>query len=120
MTATRTGPAPISSAVWVTLVLARPVFCTRTEPPNPTAPQASTCQRNAARSALRSTVTSSTAAASANRATTSQPGDSQPSAAFDSGTLVPQATPAAASAATARRWLTGARRTGCVTDGERG
>ncbi len=102
ITATSTGPAPISSAAWVTLVRASPSFCTSTEPPRPTAPQARTGQRSAARSAARSTITSSTAAARANLIATSQAGGSQPSAALDSGTLVPQATPAAASAATAR------------------
>ena len=108
MTAIRTGPVPISSAACVTLVLASPAFCTRTEPPSPAAPQASTCHRSAARSAARSTVASSTTAASANLATTSQPGGSHDNAALDKGTLVPQATPAAASAATARVWLVAA------------
>ena len=108
MTATRTGPAPISRAACVTLVLARPTFWIRTEPPSPAAPQASTCHRSAARSAARSTAASRTAAAKPNLATTSQPGGSHDSAALDSGTLVPQATPAAASAATARAWLVAA------------
>ncbi len=33
MIATSTGTAPISSAAWLTLVLAMPAFCSRTEPP---------------------------------------------------------------------------------------
>ena len=114
MTATSTGPQPISSDACVTLVMAMPTFCTRTEPPSPSAPQPSTGARNAARSAVRSTVASSTAAASANLTTTSQAGGSQASAALDSGTLVPQGHagrgergdgtgPAAASAAGRRR-----------------
>ena len=108
MTATRTGAAPTSRAACVTLVRARPAFWIRTEPPSPAAPQASTCHRSAARSAVRSTAASRTAAASPNRATTSQPGGSHDIAALDSGTLVPQATPAAARAATARVWLVAA------------
>jgi hypothetical protein len=42
MTATSTGTAPISSAAWVTLVRAIPAFCTMTDPPYPTAPEART------------------------------------------------------------------------------
>ena len=42
MIATSTGTAPISSAAWVTLVRLMPVFCTTTEPPYPSAPDAST------------------------------------------------------------------------------
>ena len=102
ITATSTGPVPISSAAWVTLVAARPAFCSRTDPPKPAAPQASTGQRSAVRSTVRSTTASSTAAAKANLTATSHAGGSQARAAFDKGTLVPQATPAAASAATAR------------------
>ena len=41
MTATSTGTAPISRAAWVTLVLVIPAFCTTTDPPYPTAPDAS-------------------------------------------------------------------------------
>jgi hypothetical protein len=33
MIATSTGTAPISRAAWLTLVLAMPAFCSRTEPP---------------------------------------------------------------------------------------
>jgi hypothetical protein len=42
MTATSTGTAPTSSAAWVTLVRVMPAFCTRTDPPYPNAPDAST------------------------------------------------------------------------------
>ena len=53
MIATSTGTAPISSAAWVTLVRVMPAFCTMTEPPYPSAPEASTLGVNAARSRAR-------------------------------------------------------------------
>ena len=96
------APPRPSAPKFGALVLSIPAFCARTEPPSPAAPQASTCHRSAARSAERSTTASSTAAAIANRATTSHACGNHDSAALDRGTLVPQATPAAASAAMAR------------------
>ncbi|MGD0603804.1 MAG: hypothetical protein ABSA53_09425 [Streptosporangiaceae bacterium] len=114
MIATSTGTAPMSRAAWVTLVRVMPAFCTTTEPPYPIAPEASTRSLNAARSppglrpvtapgppGLRPATASRIAAARPKRATVSQPGPSHCSASLDSGTVVPQSSPAAASAATA-------------------
>ena len=112
-TATITGTAPISRAAWVTLVLAMPAFCTMTDPPYPMAPEASTFTDHADRGppADRSpgrvprTTASSTAAARLKRVAASQPVGSHSKASLDSGTVVPHSSPAAASAATARRRL---------------
>ena len=105
MIATSTGVAPISRAAWVTLVRLIPAFCTMTEPPYPSAPQASTLGVNAARSLARPVVrpatASSTAAARPKRVAVSQPGDSHSRASLDSGTVVPHSSPAAMRAATA-------------------
>ena len=109
--ATMTGAAPASRAACVTLVRAIPAFCSTSEPPYPRAPEASTGRRNADRSARRpagprmarrSSTASSTAAARAKRMKASHPGVTQARAIFDSGTVVPQATPAAVRAMRAR------------------
>jgi hypothetical protein len=105
MTATSTGTAPMSSAAWVTLVRVMPAFCTTTDPPYPSAPDASTRGVQAARTPRRRAAAASIAAARPNRANVSQPGGSHPSASFDSGTVVPHSSPAATSAAIARRRL---------------
>jgi hypothetical protein len=102
MIATSTGVAPISSAAWLTLVRVMPTFCTRTDPPYPIAPEASTPGVQAGRSRDRAPA-SSTAAASPKRAKVSQAGGSHASASLDIGTVSPHSSPAAASAATARR-----------------
>ena len=102
MIATSTGAEPISSAAWLTLVRVMPAFCTTTDPPYPTAPEASTRSVQAARSLERAHA-SSTAAARLNRANVSQAGGSQSRASLDSGTVVPQSSPAAVSAAMAWR-----------------
>ncbi len=104
-TATSTGAVPMSSDACVTLVRSTPAFCTRTVPPHPAAPAARTGQRNARRSSSRRAMASMTRAARPKRAAASHPGSSQPRAIFDSGTLVPHAEPAAASAARARLLL---------------
>jgi Lrp/AsnC family transcriptional regulator, leucine-responsive regulatory protein len=103
MTATSTGTAPISSAAWVTLVRMMPAFCTRTDPPYPRPPDASTRGVNAARSASREATASMIAAARPKRTSASQPGGSHARASLDSGTVVPHSSPAAVRAATARR-----------------
>jgi hypothetical protein len=103
MTATITGTAPISSAAWVTLVRVMPAFCRRTDPPYPTAPDASTRGVHAPRSPRRDVAASRIAAARAKRTNASHPGGSHSRASLDSGTVVPQRSPAAVSAATARR-----------------
>jgi Lrp/AsnC family transcriptional regulator, leucine-responsive regulatory protein len=105
MTATSTGTAPISSAAWVTLVRVMPAFCTRTDPPYPNAPDASTSGVRAARSAprRREATASMIAAARPKRTSVSQPGGSHSRASLDSGTVVPHRSPAAARAATACR-----------------
>jgi hypothetical protein len=103
MIATSTGTAPISNAAWVTLVRVMPAFCTTTDPPYPTAPEASTDGVQAARTPERGAATRRMAAARPKRAKVSQPGGSQPRASLDSGTVVPHSSPAAVSAATARR-----------------
>jgi len=59
----------------------------------------------AARSRARGAVVSRIAAARPKRTKVSQPGASQPRASLDSGTVVPHSSPAAVSAATARRRL---------------
>jgi hypothetical protein len=102
MTATSTGVAPTSRAAWLTPVRVMPAFCTRMDPPYPTAPQASTAGLHAARTRKR-TAARSTAAARPNRATVSQPGGNHSRASLVRGTLVPQSSPAALSAATAVR-----------------
>jgi len=102
MTAIRTGAAPISRAAWLTLVRLIPAFCTTTAPPYPIAPEASTAGVHTARTRERAAA-SRMAAARPNRAKVSQPGGSQPRASLDSGTVVPQSSPAAMRAATARR-----------------
>jgi hypothetical protein len=100
-----TGAAPTSSAAWLTLVRPMPAFCRTTDPPYPIAPEASTAGEHAARSVARA-ATRRMAAARPNRAKASQPGDSHAKDSFDSGTVVPQRSPAAVSAATARwRWI---------------
>jgi hypothetical protein len=104
MTATSTGAAPISSAAWVTLVRAIPAFCTMTDPPYPTAPEARTLTSKARppRGRRRRRATgSSTAAARPKRTAVSQPGASHCRASLDSGTVVPHSSPAAMRAATA-------------------
>jgi hypothetical protein len=103
MIATRTGTAPISRAACVTLVRVMPMFCTVTDPPYPIAPEASTDGLHAARRPVREAAASRTAAARPKRAKVSQPGASQARASLDSGTVVPQASPATVSAAMARR-----------------
>ncbi len=104
MIATRTGVAPISRAACVTLVRCTPKFWSRTEPPYPAAPEITTAGLQAPRS--RDLLTSmSTAAASPNRTKVSQAGASQPSASFDSGTVVPHRTPAVTRAGKTRRRL---------------
>ncbi len=103
MTATSTGTAPISSAAWVTLVRVMPTFCTRTDPPYPNAPDASTSGVQAARTSRREATARSMAAARPKRANVSQPGDSHSRASLDSGTVVPHRSPAEVSAATGRR-----------------
>ena len=105
MTATITGTAPMSSAAWVTLVRVMPAFCTTTDPPYPNAPDASTRGVQAARTPRREATASSTAAARPKRAKASQPGGSHSRASLDSGTVVPHSSPAAVSAAIARRRL---------------
>jgi hypothetical protein len=104
MTATSMGTAPISRAACVTLVRMMPAFCTMTDPPYPSAPEASTFGVNAARRPGRATA-SRTAADRPNRAAVSQPGDSHSRASLDSGTVVPNSSPAAVRAATALRRL---------------
>ena len=94
--------APISSAAWLTLVRLIPAFCTRTDPPYPTAPEASTAGEHAARTVARAATRRMTAARP-KRAKVSQLGDSHTKASFDSGTVVPQSSPAAVRAAMARR-----------------
>ena len=105
MIATSTGVAPISRAAWVTLVRLMPAFCTMTEPPYPSAPEASTLGVNAARSldrpVVRPAAASRTAAARPKRVAVSQPGGSHSRASLDSGTVVPHSSPAAMRAATA-------------------
>jgi len=66
---------PISSAAWVTLVLVMPAFCTMTDPPYPSAPEARILGVNAARSPGRvfAATASRTAAARPKRADVSQP-----------------------------------------------
>ncbi len=103
MTATSTGAAPISSAAWVTLVRVMPAFCTTTDPPYPAAPDASISGVQAPRTAGREAAVSRIAAARPKRANASQPGGSHSSASLESGTVVPHSSPAATSAATARR-----------------
>jgi hypothetical protein len=113
MTATSTGAAPISSAAWVTLVRAIPAFCTMTDPPYPTAPEARTLtskarpppRRSRPRQPPRRATGSSTAAARPKRTAVSQPGASHCRASLDSGTVVPHSSPAAMRAATALRRL---------------
>jgi Lrp/AsnC family transcriptional regulator, leucine-responsive regulatory protein len=104
MIAISTGAAPISNAAWVTLVRMIPRFCSTTDPPYPAAPLASTAGLQTARIRDRA-ATSSTAAARPNRAKVSQAGGSQSSASLDSGTVVPQSSPAAVSAGKTRRRL---------------
>jgi hypothetical protein len=104
-TATITGTAPISSAAWVTLVRPMPAFCTTTDPPYPNAPDASTRGVQASRIPRRQATGSRTAAARPNLANVSQPAGSHSRASLDSGTVVPHRSPAAVSAATARRRL---------------
>jgi Lrp/AsnC family transcriptional regulator, leucine-responsive regulatory protein len=101
-TTTSTGVAPMSSAACVTLVRWMPRFCSSTEPPYPAAPVIRIAGRKLARSLDRLTTVSS-AAARANLANASQPGDSQARASLDSGTVVPHKIPAAASAGKTRR-----------------
>src|SRR5207344_1205385 len=103
MIATSTGAAPISRAAWVTLVRVMPAFCTTTDPPYPTAPEASRDGVQAARTPGREATGRRITAARPKRTKVSQPGGSQPKASFDSGTVVPHSSPAVASAATARR-----------------
>jgi hypothetical protein len=122
MTATSTGAAPISSAAWVTLVRAIPAFCTMTDPPYPTAPEARTLTSKARPPSRRSrpeqprrrgrpgqqrrrATGSSTAAARPKRTAVSHPGASHCRASLDSGTVVPHSSPAAMRAATALRRL---------------
>jgi hypothetical protein len=102
MTATSTGVAPTSRAAWLTLVRVIPAFCTRIDPPYPTAPQASTAGRQASRTRDRPAARS-TAAARPKRTTVSQPGGSHSRASLDRGTVVPHSRPPAARAATAIR-----------------
>jgi hypothetical protein len=102
MIATMTGVAPISRAAWLTLVRLIPAFCRTTDPPYPIAPETSTAGEHAARTVARA-ATSRMAAARPNRTKVSQPGDSHAKDSFDSGTVVPQRSPATVSAATARR-----------------
>jgi Lrp/AsnC family transcriptional regulator, leucine-responsive regulatory protein len=106
MIATSTGVAPTSSAAWLTLVRAMPVFCTMIVPPYPTAPQASTAGVQAARTRERAPAPASrTAAARPKRAKVSQAGASHSSASRDAGTVVPHSRPAAVRAAKAGRRL---------------
>jgi hypothetical protein len=102
MIATSTGVAPTSSAAWVTLVRMTPSFWIRTVPPYPTAPHARMAGLHAARSRPRQ-ATSRIAAARPNRMTVSHAGGSHSPASLVAGTVIPQSTPAAARAATARR-----------------
>jgi hypothetical protein len=107
MTATSTGAAPISSAAWVTLVRAMPVFCTMTVPPYPTAPDTSTRGEiplaNPATPwpARRCATGRRTAAARPNRVAVSQPAGNHSRASLDSGTVAPQSSPAPVRAAMA-------------------
>jgi hypothetical protein len=105
MTATSTGTAPISNAACVTLVRVMPAFCTRTDPPYPSAPDASTIGVQAARNppARPETAASMITAPRPKRTSVSQPGGSHCRASLDSGTVVPQSSPAAVRAAMARR-----------------
>ena len=105
MIATSTGTAPMSSAAWVTLVRVMPAFCTTTDPPYPTAPDASARGVQAARIPRCRAAAARTAAARPNRAKASQPGGSHSRASLDSGTVVPHSSPAAVRAAIARRRL---------------
>jgi Lrp/AsnC family transcriptional regulator, leucine-responsive regulatory protein len=86
MTATSTGVAPMSRAAWLTLVRVIPAFCTRIDPPYPTAPQASTAGLAAPRT-RNPTAARSTAAARPNRAMVSQPGGSHWRASLVTGTV---------------------------------
>jgi hypothetical protein len=88
----------------VTLVRMIPRFCSTTDPPYPAAPVARIAGLQAARTRDRP-ATSSTAAATPNRAKASQAGGSHPSASLDSGTVVPQSSPAAIRAGKTRRRL---------------
>jgi hypothetical protein len=85
----------------MTLVRVMPAFCTTTDPPYPSAPEARTRGVQAARTPRRQATASKTAAARPNRANVSQPGGSHSRASLDSGTVVPQSSPAAVRAATA-------------------
>jgi hypothetical protein len=105
MIATSTGVAPTSIAAWLTLVRAMPAFCTMTDPPYPTAPQASTAGVQARRSLARTPHASRMAAARPKRAKVSQAGASHSSASLDAGTVVPHSRPAAVRAAKAGRRL---------------
>jgi hypothetical protein len=105
MTATSTGTAPISRAAWLTLVRAMPAFCTAIVPPYPTAPESSSFGVNAARTrrCWPRVAARRIAAAMAKRAKVSDAGGSHSRASLDSGTVVPHSSPAAVSAAMARR-----------------
>src|SRR5580693_8276947 len=104
MIATMMGAVPISSAAWLTLVRVIPAFCSRTVPPYPTAPEASSAGLNAARTRGPSTASRMTAA-TPKRTTVSQPGGSHCRASLDIGTVVPHSSPATVSAARAGRRL---------------
>ncbi len=118
MIATSTGTAPISRAAWVTLVRAIPAFCTKTDPPYPTAPEPRSVSLGGTiprrpplvlggslfpqtPPARRPATGSSTAAARPKRTAVSQPGASHCRASLDSGTVVPHSSPATVRAATA-------------------
>jgi hypothetical protein len=100
MTATSTGTAPISRAACVTLVRAIPAFCTMTVAPYPTAPETSN-RASRMRWPRRRATGNSTAAARPKRTAVNEPGASHCRASLDSGTVVPQSSPAAMRAATA-------------------
>ena len=100
MIATSTGTAPISRAAWVTLVRMIPAFCTMTVAPYPTAPEPRILGSQI-RWPRRRATGSSIAAARPKRTAVSQPGASHGRASLDSGTVVPQSSPAAVRAATA-------------------
>lgn len=98
ISATRTGTVPRMTAAWLTLVRSIPAFWSMITPPNPIAPATATRGCSASRSEWRPMI-ASIGALTANRATVSHAGSSQPMASFDSGTVRPHRRPAAASAA---------------------
>ena len=92
--ATNTGIAPITTAAWLTLVCSIPTFCSRITAPNPIAPEATMGPVSASRRPRRPT-SARTGAATAKRATVTQPGPSHASASLVRGTFNPHRVAAA-------------------------